>query len=393
MENIATHFRAANFCAGPASLPTAVLEKAQADMPNWQGKGVSVMEMSHRSPAFVEIAQQAEADLRTLMQIPENYKVLFLQGGASLQFSAIPLNLLGNVGRNNAAKNNSTKNNAAKNPQNTAKANFIDTGIWSAKAIKEAQRYGVANVIASTKESGYTHVPSQAALAQAALAVEADASYLHYCPNETINGVAFNYVPQIKNVPVVADMSSCILSEQIDVSQFGLIYAGAQKNIGPAGLTIVIVREDLLGHAHPLCPSILNYQNQAESGSMLNTPATYSWYLAGLVFEWLKEQGGVAAMQAQNAAKAKLLYGFIDSSDFYSNAVAVANRSKMNVPFTLADDALNAAFLAEAEESHLLNLKGHRSVGGMRASIYNAITLSQVQNLVDFMADFEKKHA
>lgn len=364
-------FRAANFCAGPATLPTAVLEKAQSEMLDWKGMGVSVMEMSHRSPEFVAIAQQAEADLRELMNIPDNYKVLFVQGGASLQFSAIPLNLL--------------KDGAA---------NLIDTGIWSAKAIKEATRYGDAQVIASTKDTGYTHVPSQAELT-----LTDNASYLHYCPNETINGVAFDYIPFVdaqSDVPLVVDMSSCILSEVIDVTQFGVIYAGAQKNIGPAGLTIVIVRDDLLGSAHELCPSILNYQNQADNGSMLNTPATYSWYLAGLVFDWLKGQGGVAAMQAQNEAKAKLLYDFIDSSDFYHNAVAPANRSKMNVPFTLVknadDDALDTEFLAKATAHNLLNLKGHRTVGGMRASTYNAITLAQVQKLVDFMAAFEKNH-
>lgn len=364
----ATNFRAANFCAGPATLPTAVLEKAQAEMLNWKGMGVSVMEMSHRSPEFVAIAQKAESDLRELMNIPDNYKVLFVQGGASLQFSAVPLNLL-----------------------KGGLANLVDTGIWSAKAIKEAKRYGAAQVIASTKDTGYTHVPSQSDLT-----VTADASYLHYCPNETINGVAFDYIPDAGGIPLVADMSSCILSEEIDVSQFGVIYAGAQKNIGPAGLTIIIAREDLLGHAHELCPSILNYQNQADGGSMVNTPATYSWYLAGLVFEWLKEQGGVAAMQAQNEAKAKLLYDFIDSSDFYHNAVVPANRSKMNVPFTLVkngeDGALDKQFLADATANHLLNLKGHRTVGGMRASIYNAITLEQVQRLVAFMDEFAKSH-
>lgn len=369
MNTTPSTFRAANFCAGPATLPTAVLEKAQAEMLNWQGMGVSVMEMSHRSPEFVAIAEKAEADLRELMNIPDNYKVLFLQGGASLQFSAVPLNLLQN-----------------------GSANLVDTGIWSAKAIKEAARYGSAQVIATTKETGYIRVPSQAELT-----LTEDASYLHYCPNETINGVAFDYIPDAGNVPLVADMSSCILSEEIDVNKFGVIYAGAQKNIGPAGLTIVIVRDDLLGNAHELCPSILNYQNQAKGGSMVNTPATYSWYLAGLVFDWLKAQGGVAAMQAQNAAKAKLLYDFIDSSDFYQNTVQASNRSKMNVPFTLInngeDGALDKAFLAEATANHLLNLKGHRTVGGMRASIYNAITLEQVQQLVDFMDAFAQSHA
>lgn len=367
-----TDFRAINFSAGPASLPTAVLEKAQAEMLNWQGMGVSVMEMSHRSKEFISIAQKAEADLRELLAIPENYQVLFVQGGASLQFAAIPLNIM-----------------------HTGSAAFIDTGIWSEKAIKEVSRYGQAHVIGSSDKA--KQVPSQAevtaALAEIAQNHQTPLSYLHYCPNETINGVAFDYVPNVpKTLPLVADMSSCILSQPIDVSQFGVIYAGAQKNIGPAGLTIVIVRDDLLDQANPLCPSLLNYKNQAEKGSMLNTPATYSWYLAGLVFEWIKAQGGVSAMSAKNTAKAKRLYDFIDASDFYHNNVATNSRSIMNVPFTLADDALNETFLTQASAQHLLNLKGHRSVGGMRASMYNAMSLEQVDALVEFMADFANIH-
>lgn len=359
-------FRADNFSAGPAGLPLAVLEKAQAELLNWQNMGTSVMEISHRSPEFIALAETAEANLRELMAIPENYKVLFLQGGARLQFSAVPLNLFG-------------KN---------AKANYIDTGAWSNGAIEEAKRYGTVHLAGSLIDSAdEIRVPNQNELN-----IDETASYLHYCPNETISGVAFDYVPNT-DIPVVADMSSCILSEQIDVSKFGLIYAGAQKNIGPAGLTLVIVRDDLLNQALPHCPSIMNYHNQATKDSMLNTPPTYSWYLAGLVFEWLKEQGGVAAIQAINQQKADLLYDYIDSSDFYQNNIAKTSRSKMNVSFSLvnnqADDALNEAFLTQAKARNLLFLKGHRSVGGMRASIYNAVSLESVQRLLEFMEVFK----
>lgn len=355
--------RVANFCAGPASMPTAVLQKAQAELLNWQGTGMSVMEMSHRSDEFVAIAKKAEQDLRTLMKIPDNYKVLFLQGGASLQFSAIPLNLLKGT------------------------ADYLDTGIWSKKAIDEAKRYeqaglGKINVVASAKANNYTSVPdsSEWQLSQ-------NADYFHYCPNETIGGLAMFEVPKV-DAPIVADMSSCILSQPIDVSQFGLIYAGAQKNIGPAGLTLVIVRDDLIGSAQAVCPSILDYKNQADNDSMLNTPATFAWYLSGLVFEWLLGQGGVEAIYQQNLAKAKVLYDFIDGSDFYHNPTDNQYRSIMNVPFTLADSHLDKAFLQQAEAQGFLNLKGHRSVGGMRASIYNAIDLATVQGLVAFMQDF-----
>ncbi|RLZ11026.1 3-phosphoserine/phosphohydroxythreonine transaminase [Acinetobacter sp. 2JN-4] len=357
--------RAYNFCAGPAALPTAVLEKAQQEMLDWQGKGLSIMEMSHRSNDYVAVAEKAEADLRKLMNIPENYKVLFLQGGASLQFSAIPLNLLG--------KNN--------------KADYIHTGIWSEKALKEAKRYGDINVV----EAGTLIEGKHAITEQSTWNLSPDAAYVHYADNETIGGLQFASVPEV-NTPLVCDYSSSILSAPLDVNKFGLIYAGAQKNIGPAGLTIVIVRDDLLDQAKSDIPSILKYADQAKNGSMVNTPATYAWYLSGLVFEWLLEQGGVDAMYKVNQEKANLLYGYIDSSDFYNNPIALPNRSMMNVPFTLADEALEKTFLKEAEQSHLLNLAGHRSVGGMRASIYNAVPLEGVQALVSFMDEFVKRH-
>ncbi|WP_312969053.1 3-phosphoserine/phosphohydroxythreonine transaminase, partial [Acinetobacter gerneri] len=355
-----------NFCAGPAALPTAVLEKAQQEMLDWHGKGLSIMEMSHRGKDFVSVAEKAESDLRKLLNIPENYKVLFLQGGASLQFSAIPLNLLG--------KNN--------------KADYIHTGIWSEKAHKEASRYGEINVVEAA-----TTVDGKIAIAdQSTWNLSKDAAYVHYAENETIGGIQFDQIPNV-DAPLVADLSSSILSAPIDVSKFGLIYAGAQKNIGPAGLTLVIVREDLLDQAKPEIPSILKYGTQAKNDSMVNTPATYAWYLSGLVFEWLLEQGGVEAIHKVNLEKANLLYGYIDSSDFYNNPIAIPNRSIMNVPFTLANADLDKQFLKEAEEHHLLNLAGHRSVGGMRASIYNAVPLAAVQALVNFMDDFAKRNA
>lgn len=353
-----------NFCAGPAALPTAVLEKAKAEMLDWQGKGLSVMEMSHRSDAFIGITQQAEQNLRTLLNIPTNYQVLFLQGGASLQFSALPLNLL---------------------PSGKT-ADYLDTGVWSAKALKEAKRYGNIQVVASAQNNGYTCVSEQSTWQ-----VSDDAAYFHYCPNETINGLAMHDIPQVK-APLVADMSSCILSTPIDVSQFGVIYAGAQKNIGPAGLTLVIVRDDVLAEANPACPSLMNYAQQAKHGSMINTPPTYAWYLAGLVFEWLLEQGGLLVVAKMNQQKAELLYRFIDDHTFYNNPVAKKNRSIMNVPFTLADSRLDKLFLQQSEQAGLLNLAGHRSVGGMRASIYNAVSLQAVQDLTEFMADFAAKH-
>lgn len=363
-----TSNRLPNFSAGPATMPTAVLSRAQEELLDWQGSGMSVMEVSHRSKEYIEITEKAEAKLRSLMDIPDNYKVLFLQGGASLQFSAIPLNLL-----------------------NGGRADYLTTGAWSGKAFKEAQRYanlglGEVNLVATGKDSNFTDVPNQSDWN-----VSDGAKYFHYCANETIHGLQIFEPPQV-DVPLIVDMSSSILSQSINVSSFGMIYAGAQKNIGPAGLVIVIVREDLLGKASEWCPMLLNYEHQAEKESMSNTPATYSWYLAGLVFDWLEERGGVAAIGKINQQKAALLYDTIDNSAFYANPVAKPYRSIMNVPFTLADSSLDKVFLAESEKAGLLNLKGHRDVGGMRASIYNAVPLEWVQQLVDFMKAFEKKY-
>ncbi|TWC38926.1 phosphoserine aminotransferase [Pseudomonas sp. SJZ079] len=357
--------RAFNFCAGPAALPEAVLQRAQAELLDWQGKGLSVMEMSHRSDEYMAIASKAEQDLRDLLAIPSDYKVLFLQGGASQQFAEIPLNLL---------------------PEDGV-ADYIDTGIWSKKSIDEARRYGNINVAASAKPYDYFAIPGQNEWQ-----LSKDAAYLHYASNETIGGLEFDWVPEVGDVPLVADMSSDILSRPLDVSKFGLIYAGAQKNIGPSGLVVVIVREDLLGRARSACPTMLNYKIAADNGSMYNTPATFSWYLSGLVFEWLKELGGVEVMEQRNRAKKELLYGAIDSSELYSNPIAKNARSWMNVPFRLADERLDQPFLAGADARGLLNLKGHRSVGGMRASIYNAVGLDAVQALVAYMAEFEKEH-
>lgn len=360
-----------NFCAGPAALPAAVLERARDEMLDYRGHGLSVMEMSHRSAEYVAIAEKAEADLRELLAIPANYRVLFTQGGATQQFAAVPYNLLGAGGT----------------------ANFVDTGIWSRKAIAEARHlFGDARVAASSEASGNARVP-----AQEEIELSRDAAYLHYTANETIGGLAFDYIPRGVRpdgveVPLVCDMSSSILSGPLDVSRFGVIYAGAQKNIGPAGLVVVIVRDDLLDRARADMPSLFGYKALAEGGSMVNTPATYSWYLAGLVFEWLKQDiGGLAAMDAINARKAGKLYAAIDASGLYSNPIAPANRSRMNVPFVLADPRLDKAFLAEAEQAGLLNLKGHRSVGGMRASLYNAVPEAAVDALIDFMADFENR--
>ncbi len=356
--------RVYNFSAGPAALPEEVLQQAQAEMLDWQGTGMSVMEMSHRGKAYISIAEKAEADLRELMQIPDNYKVLFLQGGASSQFAAVPINLMGS----------------------SRKADYVLTGQWSKKAIAEAKRYGDINIAASSEESRFTTVP-----AQSEWNLSSDAAYLHYTPNETIVGVEFPFVPDV-NVPLVADMSSTILSKPIDVSQYGVIYAGAQKNIGPAGLTIVIVRDDLIGNPVDGMPSMLDYKIHADNDSMYNTPPTYSWYLAGLVFEWLKQKGGLSAMEEINRRKAGKLYAAIDGSDFYSNPVDVECRSLMNVPFILADSALDDTFLKGAQEAGLSTLKGHRSVGGMRASIYNAMPEAGVDALIDYMKDFEKQH-
>lgn len=356
--------RAFNFCAGPAALPEEVLKKAQAEMLDYAGRGLSVMEMSHRSAEFVAIAARAEQDLRDLLGISDDYAVLFVQGGASQQFSMVPMNLLPAGGV----------------------ADYVNTGQWSSKAIKEAQRFGDVNVVASSKDKNFSYVPSQSDWTPSK-----NAAYLHYTPNETIGGVEYNFTPQT-NVPLVADYSSSILSRPLDVSKFGLIYAGAQKNIGPAGLTLVIARKELLGHASSAVPAMLNYKTFADNDSMYNTPPTYGWYLAGLVFAWLKEQGGLQAIGELNQRKADKLYGYIDASGFYSNPVQVDCRSLMNIPFALADDALDRVFLKEAEQAGLLNLAGHRSVGGMRASIYNAVPESAVDALIDFMKDFAKRN-
>jgi phosphoserine aminotransferase len=358
--------RVFNFSAGPAMLPESVLEQAQAEMLDWQGSGMSVMEMSHRGKQYMSIAAQAEADLREIMGIPSNYKVLFLQGGASSQFAMIPMNLLRGKGT----------------------ADYVDTGDWSAKAIKEAKRYGNVNVVASTKAGNYTSVPAFDTWTR-----DANAAYLHYTPNETIRGVEFAWLPETGDVPLVADMSSTILSRPIDVSKFGLIYAGAQKNIGPAGLTIVIVREDLIGETLPGTPTMFDYKIHADNESMYNTPATYSWYLSGLVFQWIKAQGGLAGMATLNERKAQKLYSAIEASGgFYNSPVDADCRSWMNVPFTLANAELDKDFLAEAGKVGLTTLKGHRSVGGMRASIYNAMPEAGVDTLVSFMQDFAKKN-
>jgi len=354
--------RVFNFSAGPAMLPQAVIERAREEMLDWNGSGMSVMEMSHRGKEFMSIANQAEADLRELMGIPSGYKVLFLQGGASSQFAMVPMNLLGARG----------------------KADYINTGSWSKKAIAEAKRY--CQVVDAGTTDG-TRVP-----AEGELSLSSDAAYVHYTPNETIQGLEFPYIPETGEVPLVADMSSTILSRPVDVSKYGVIYAGAQKNIGPAGLTVVIVREDLIGQTLDGTPTMFDYKTHANADSMYNTPPTYSWYLAGLVFQWLKELGGLEGMAEINKRKADKLYAAIDGSDFYANPVAVEARSWMNVPFTLADAELDATFLEEANKEGLVTLKGHRSVGGMRASIYNAMPEAGVDALIAFMGDFEKRH-
>lgn len=357
--------RVFNFSAGPAMLPEEVLKQAQAEMMDWNGSGMSVMEMSHRGKEFMSIAAEAEADLREVMAIPDNYKVLFLQGGASSQFAALPMNLL----------------------RGKSKADYINTGDWSKKAIAEAKRYCDVNIAATTDAGNFTSTP-----AQSELNLSSDAAYVHYTPNETIRGVEFPYIPDTGDVPLVADLSSTILSRPIDVSKFGVIYAGAQKNIGPAGLTIVIVRDDLMGEVSDGTPSMFNYQIAADNDSMYNTPPTYGWYLAGLVFKWIKNNGGLKAMAEINERKAAKLYAAIDGSAFYANPVAIESRSWMNVPFTLANPELDATFLEEAKKVGLTTLKGHRSLGGMRASIYNAMPEAGIDALVAFMADFEKRH-
>lgn len=358
--------RVFNFGAGPATLPEGVLEQVRNELTDLRGAGISVMEMSHRDKGFTSIAEKTEADLRDLLAIPSHYKVLFLQGGAQAQFAMVPMNLLG---RHN-------------------KADYVETGHWSRRAIDEAGRYCAVNVAASGESSNFTTVPPQSEWA-----LSRDAAYVHYTPNETINGVEFHWIPDTGEVPLAVDMSSTLLSRPIDVSRFGVIYACAQKNIGPAGLTVVIVREDLLDRARNDTPSVFNYRLQAESGSMFNTPSTFAWYVAGLVLEWLEGQGGLAAMAQTNGRKAEKVYRCIDASGgFYRNPVDPACRSWLNIPFTLADSALDSIFLEQARAAGLAQLKGHRSVGGMRASIYNAMPEEGVDTLVQFMQQFcEKK--
>lgn len=356
--------RVFNFSSGPAALPQEVLEQARAELLDWRGSGVSVMEMSHRSQAFVSIAQQAEADLRDLLAAPDNYKVLFMQGGATAQFAGVALNLA---------------------PPGCV-VDYVNTGAWSQKAIAEAQHYAQVNVIADAGEP-YASIPPVERWRPTR-----NAAYLHYTPNETIGGVEFHFIPAAGAAPLVADMSSTILSRPLDIAKFGLIYAGAQKNIGPAGLTLVVVREDLLDRARVEAPSFMNYSAMAREGSMLNTPPTFAWYMAGLVFQWLKRQGGLAAMAQRNQAKAEKLYAAIDGSSFYRNPVAKDARSWMNAPFTLARPELDKTFLAEAKAAGLVALEGHRSVGGMRASLYNAMPMEGVNALVSFMREFERKH-
>lgn len=355
-----------NFSAGPAVLPKDVLAQARDEMMDWHDSGMSVMEMSHRGKEFMSIAAEAEADLRELMNIPSNYKVLFLQGGAHSQFSMVPMNLL----------------------RGKTSADYLDTGIWSKKAIDEAARYCEVNVVASSKDKNYTYAP-----AQDVWKLNKDAAYVHFTSNETIGGVEIFWTPKTGDVPLVCDMSSHILSRPIDVSQYGIIYAGAQKNIGPAGLTIVLVRDDLIGTTIAGTPTMFDYKVHADNESMYNTPATYGIYMAGLVFKWLKAKGGLDAMEKINIAKSALLYDYLDASDFYHSPITVENRSRMNIPFTLKDTSLDDVFLKQAQENGLLQLKGHKLVGGMRASIYNAMPIEGVQALISFMKQFEQANS
>ena len=355
-----------NFSAGPATLPLEVLETARDELTNWHGSGMSVMEMSHRGKEYMSIHAEAEADLRTLLGIPANYKVLFLQGGATAQFAMVPMNLL----------------------RGKAAADYLNTGEWSKKAIKEAKKFGQVNIVASSEDKNFSYAP-----AFSTWTLDPNAAYVHITSNETIGGVEIFDTPDTGNVPLVADMSSNILSRPIDVSKYGLIYAGAQKNIGPAGVTVVIVREDLLGQTVPGTPTVFDYKVQAEAESMYNTPPTYGIYIAGLVFKHLLAKGGLVAMEAQNRAKAKLIYDLLDASSLYQSPVVLENRSLMNIPFTLKDAALDEDFLKQAKAAGLVQLKGHKSVGGMRASIYNAMPVEGVKALVAFMQNFEKTHA
>lgn len=360
--------RVYNFSPGPAAIAPEVIQQAADEMTNWRGCGLSVMEMSHRGREFTEILKTTKDDLRSLMSIPDNYKILLMQGGAIAENAIVPMNLIGHHSQ-------------------PATIDFVNTGHWSVKSIEEAHKYAKVNIAASSEDSGFHHVP-----ARDTWKLTPDAAYVHICTNETIGGVEFDFTPDVGNVPLVADMSSNILSREMDVSKYAVIYAGAQKNIGPAGLTIVIVRDDMLGHALPICPSAFDWKLVDEHDSMFNTPPTYPIYIAGLTFQWMKRQGGVAAMEKVNIAKAKLIYDYLNSTDFYINKVPAANRSRMNVPFFLKDESLNSKFIAEAEQHDLVQLKGHSSVGGMRASIYNAMPIEGVQALVAFMKDFEKKY-
>jgi len=357
--------RVYNFSAGPAVLPEEVLKKAANEMLDYKGYGMSVMELSHRSKEFAEIIETAEANLRALMMIPENYKVLFLQGGASLQFAMVALNLM----------------------QNHKKADYVHTGQWSKKAIAEAKKYGQVNIVASSEDENFTYIPE---LDPAVFSKDAD--YFYIVTNNTIYGTAYRKIPQTGDVPLVADMSSNILSEPIDVSEFGLIFAGAQKNIGPAGVTIVIIREDLVGKAAAGTPTLLDYKTHADNASLYNTPACYAIYIAGLVFEWIKQKGGISAIAKMNQQKAKLLYDYLDASKLFRSPVRKESRSMMNVPFVTGNEELDAKFIAEASQRGLKTLKGHRTVGGMRASIYNAMPIEGVKALVAFMEEFEKKN-
>ena len=355
--------RVYNFCAGPAALPEAVLTRAQEELLEWQGQGASVMELSHRSKAFIDVMEQAESRLRRLLGVPDDYAVLFQQGGASQQFAAVPLNL----------------------SSDTDSADYLVTGQWSKKALAEGTRFVNANCVADGAEDNFMSIPPRDGWSLGG------GRYFHYCPNETIGGLEFSDVPAVDS-PLVADMSSTLLSRPVDVTQFGVIYAGAQKNIGPAGLALVVVQKELLGQARSSCPAMLNWETAAINGSMYNTPPTFAVYLTGLVFEWLESLGGLEVMGTINARKAERLYGHIDNSDFYSNPVSKSARSWMNVPFTLADSALDKVFLDEAEQAGLTNLKGHRSVGGMRASIYNAVPEAAVEALCTFMSEFEQRY-
>ena len=357
--------RVFNFSAGPAVLPEIVLRTAAAEMLDWHGSGMSVMEMSHRGKEFISIYEKAQADLRALLAIPANYKILFLQGGAIAENAIIPMNLL--AGRSTA--------------------DYINTGEWSKKSIKEAKKYCTVSIAASSEDQGFTYVP-----ARETWKLSPGAAYVHVCTNETIGGVEYQWTPDTGSVPLVADMSSHLLSRPVDVARYGVIYGGAQKNVGPAGLTLVIVRDDLLDRALPITPTAFHWQEQAAADSMVNTPTTYSIYVAGLVFEWLKGEGGIAAIERRNVAKAKLLYDYLDRSEFYLTAVRKEDRSRMNVPFKLRDPSLDETFLKGAKERGMVQLKGHRSVGGMRASIYNAMPTEGVQALVEYMGDFERRH-